>query len=89
MAAPRCPNEHRQGLTACLRRGFERDPQILRRRVFSQGCSTRRDRPVQRPRTKSLLIAHHALLSGNPANFAVLKMVAKDPGDPLDKPWAP
>lgn len=37
-------------------------------------------------RTKSLLIANHALLSGNPDHFAVLRMVAKDPGDPLDQP---
>jgi DNA-binding beta-propeller fold protein YncE len=37
-------------------------------------------------RTQSLLIANHALLSGNPANFAVLKVVVNDPGDKLVQP---
>ena len=40
-------------------------------------------------RTKSLLIANHALLSMNAANFAVLQMGADDPGDPLEKPALP
>jgi sugar lactone lactonase YvrE len=37
-------------------------------------------------RTKSVLIANHALLSGNPANFAVLSVYVGDPGDPLSQP---
>jgi sugar lactone lactonase YvrE len=37
-------------------------------------------------RTKSLLIANHALLSANPANFAVLKVFVNDPGNELVKP---
>ncbi|MBX2997671.1 MAG: hypothetical protein KF893_04110 [Caldilineaceae bacterium] len=37
-------------------------------------------------RTKSLLIANHALLSGNAANFAVLKVFVNDPGDELVQP---
>jgi sugar lactone lactonase YvrE len=37
-------------------------------------------------RTKSLLIANHALLSGNPAHFAVLRAAVGDPGTPLVKP---
>ncbi len=40
-------------------------------------------------RTKSLLIANHALLSGDPAHFAVLQMFAGDAGDPLDEPSLP
>lgn len=37
-------------------------------------------------RTKSVLVANHALLSGNPANFAVLSVYVGDPGDPLSQP---
>ena len=37
-------------------------------------------------RTKSLLVANHALLSGNPAHFAVLSVYVDDPGDPLSQP---
>jgi sugar lactone lactonase YvrE len=37
-------------------------------------------------RTKSLLVVNHALLSGNPANFAVLSIYVGDPGDPLSQP---
>lgn len=37
-------------------------------------------------RTKSLLVANHALLSGNPAHFAVLSVYVGDEGDPLSKP---
>jgi sugar lactone lactonase YvrE len=37
-------------------------------------------------RTKSLLVANHALLSGNPAHFAVLRIYVGDPGDPLSQP---
>lgn len=40
-------------------------------------------------RTKSLLIANHALLSGNPAHFAVLQAAVGDPGDPLVEPNLP
>ena len=40
-------------------------------------------------RTKSILIANHALLSGNPANFAVLKTYVGDAGDPLVEPALP
>lgn len=40
-------------------------------------------------RSKSLLIANHALLSGNPAHFAVLQAFVDDPGDPLEKPYLP
>jgi DNA-binding beta-propeller fold protein YncE len=40
-------------------------------------------------RTKSLLIANHALISGNAAHFAVLKAVVGDPGDELEKPPLP
>lgn len=40
-------------------------------------------------RTRSLLIANHALLSGDPAHFAVLQMFAGDAGDPLDEPSLP
>jgi DNA-binding beta-propeller fold protein YncE len=35
-------------------------------------------------RTKSLMIANHALLSGNPASFAVLQVFVDDAGDPLE-----
>ncbi len=37
-------------------------------------------------RTKSLLVANHALLSGNSAHFAVLSVYVGDEGDPLSKP---
>jgi hypothetical protein len=37
-------------------------------------------------RTKSLLVANHALLSVNPAHFAVLSVYVGDPGDPLSQP---
>ena len=37
-------------------------------------------------RTKSLLLVNHALLSGNPAHFAVLSVYVGDPGDPLSQP---
>jgi sugar lactone lactonase YvrE len=37
-------------------------------------------------RTKSVLVANHALLSGNPAHFAVLSVYVGDPGDPLSQP---
>lgn len=37
-------------------------------------------------RTKSLLVANHAILSGNPASFAVLSIYVGDPGDPLSQP---
>lgn len=37
-------------------------------------------------RTKSLLLANHALFSGNPAHFAVLSVYVGDPGDPLSQP---
>lgn len=40
-------------------------------------------------RSKSLLIANHALLSGNPAHFAVLQAAVGDPGDELVKPSLP
>ncbi len=40
-------------------------------------------------RTKSLLIANHALLSENPAHFAVLQAFVGDPGDLLDEPFLP
>ena len=40
-------------------------------------------------RTQSLLIANHALLSGNPAHFAVLQAFVSDPGDPLEQPFLP
>ena len=38
---------------------------------------------------KSLMIANHALLTGDPAHFAVLRMDANDPGNPLEKPFLP
>lgn len=37
-------------------------------------------------RTKSVLIANHALLSGNPAHFAVLSVYVGETGDPLSQP---
>jgi sugar lactone lactonase YvrE len=37
-------------------------------------------------RTKSVLIANHALLSGNPAHFAVLSAYVGETGDPLSEP---
>lgn len=40
-------------------------------------------------RSKSLLIANHALFSGNPANFAVLALAVDDPGAPLFEPALP
>jgi sugar lactone lactonase YvrE len=40
-------------------------------------------------RSKSLLIVNHALLSGNPANFAVLSLAVGDPGAPLFEPALP
>jgi sugar lactone lactonase YvrE len=40
-------------------------------------------------RTKSLLISNHALLTGDAAHFAVLKLAAGDPGDPLEEPSLP
>ena len=40
-------------------------------------------------RSKSLLIVNHALLSGDPAHFAVLQMAAGDPGAPLAEPALP
>ena len=40
-------------------------------------------------RSKSLFVANHALLSGNPAHFAVLQVAVGDPGDELVKPSLP
>lgn len=40
-------------------------------------------------RSKSLLIVNHALLSGNPAHFALLQATVDDPGDELVKPSLP
>lgn len=40
-------------------------------------------------RSKSLLIANHALLSGNPAHFAVLQAAVNNPGNELVKPTLP
>lgn len=40
-------------------------------------------------RSKSLFIANHALLSGDPAHFAVLQAAVGDPGDELVKPSLP
>jgi sugar lactone lactonase YvrE len=37
-------------------------------------------------RTKSVFVANHALLSGDPAHFAVLSVYVGDPGDPLSQP---
>lgn len=39
--------------------------------------------------TKTLLIVNHALLTGNPAHFAVLQVHVGDPGNPLVKPDLP
>jgi sugar lactone lactonase YvrE len=36
-------------------------------------------------RTKSVLIANHALISGNPAHFAVLSVYVAESGDPLSQ----
>lgn len=38
---------------------------------------------------KTLLIVNHALLSGNPEHFAVLRVWVGDKADPLEKPWLP
>ena len=40
-------------------------------------------------RSKSLFIANHALLSGDPTHFAVLQAAVGDPGDELVKPSLP
>lgn len=40
-------------------------------------------------RTKSLLLANHSLIAGNPANFAVLQAYVDDPGDSLVTPNLP
>jgi len=40
-------------------------------------------------RTKSLLIANHALLTGDASHFAVLQAATGDPGDPLEEPSLP
>jgi sugar lactone lactonase YvrE len=40
-------------------------------------------------RTRSLLIVNHALFTGNPAHFAVLRAFVGDPGDPLVQPALP
>lgn len=40
-------------------------------------------------RSKSLLIVNHALLTMDPAHFAVLQVFAGDPGNPLEKPSLP
>lgn len=40
-------------------------------------------------RTKSLLISNHALLTGDPAHFAVLRAYVGDPGSPLAEPDLP
>jgi sugar lactone lactonase YvrE len=37
-------------------------------------------------RSKSVFVSNHALLSGDPAHFAVLKVYVGDPGDPLSQP---
>lgn len=37
-------------------------------------------------RTKSVLVANHALLTMNPANFAVLSVYVGETGDPLSQP---
>jgi sugar lactone lactonase YvrE len=37
-------------------------------------------------KTKSLLLSNHAILSGNPAHFAVLSIYVGDTGDPLSLP---
>ncbi|WP_437964632.1 hypothetical protein WMF04_33745 [Sorangium sp. So ce260] len=38
---------------------------------------------------KTLLIVNHALLSGNPDHFGVLRVWVGDKADPLEKPWLP
>ncbi len=40
-------------------------------------------------RSKRLLVVNHALLSGNPAHFALLAVAVGDPGAPLEKPCLP
>jgi sugar lactone lactonase YvrE len=40
-------------------------------------------------RTKSVLVVNHALLSGNPAHFAVLSIYVGATGDPLSEPSLP
>lgn len=40
-------------------------------------------------RSKTLLVANHALLSGNPASFALLAVATGDPGEELAKPCLP
>ncbi|HWN11183.1 MAG TPA: hypothetical protein VNO50_18235 [Pyrinomonadaceae bacterium] len=37
-------------------------------------------------RTKSVLVVNHALISGNPAHFAVLSIYVGETGDPLSQP---
>jgi sugar lactone lactonase YvrE len=37
-------------------------------------------------RSKSVFVVNHALLSGDPAHFAVLSVYVGDPGDPLSQP---
>lgn len=41
------------------------------------------------PSTKMLLIVNHAILSGNPDHFGVLRVWVNDTGDPLEKPYLP
>ncbi len=38
---------------------------------------------------KTLLIVNHALLSGDPDHFGVLRVWVGDKADPLEKPWLP
>lgn len=40
-------------------------------------------------RSKSLLVANHALFTGDPAHFAVLRAFVGDPGNPLAAPCVP
>jgi sugar lactone lactonase YvrE len=40
-------------------------------------------------RTKSLLIANHAIFSANPAHYSVLRLYTGNPGNPLDTPVVP
>ena len=37
-------------------------------------------------RSKSVFVVNHALLSGDPAHFAVLSVYVGDPADPLSQP---
>jgi DNA-binding beta-propeller fold protein YncE len=39
--------------------------------------------------SKSLLVANHALLTGDPSHFALLQLYTGDPGDPLVTPDLP